>query len=177
MHQSQPDGGAPLEIERKFLIAYPDLAALERNPACRRVDILQTYLKTADSAETARVRRWESEGRCVYYKTSKWKLSDMTRVEREEEISPETYQALLERADPDCRPIRKRRYRLYENGLCYEIDVFPEWTDRAIMEIELRSEDQEITLPDCVTVLREVTGDPRYSNRALARRNQNLRDL
>ena len=23
----------------------------------------------------------------------------------------------------------------------------------------------------------EVTGDPRYSNRALARRNQNLRDL
>ena len=60
MHQSQPDGGAPLEIERKFLIAYPDLAALERNPACRRADILQTYLKTADSAETARVRRWES---------------------------------------------------------------------------------------------------------------------
>ncbi len=168
---NQAGAALPLEIERKYLIAYPDLAALERHPGCQRVDIVQTYLKTEVSGETARVRQWESEGQCLFFSTRKRTVSDMTRVELEEQITPEAYQALLARADPDCRPIRKRRYRLSENGLCYEIDVYPEWTDKAIMEIELTSEDQTVVLPDCVTVIREVTGDRRYSNHALARRH------
>ena len=37
------------------------------------------------------------------------------------------------------------------------------------MEIELRSEDQEIIFPDGIDVIREVTGDPAYSNHELAR--------
>ena len=165
-----PDKALPLEIERKFLITCPDLAALERRPNCQRVDIVQTYLKTADSAESARVRLWESEGRRTYFSTRKRTINAMTRVEVEEEITPEAYEALLGQADPDCRPIRKRRYRLHENDLCYEIDVYPEWTDRAILEIELASEDQAFVLPDCVTLIREVTEDRRYTNHALARR-------
>lgn len=172
MDNRPTDNAAPLEIERKYLIAFPDVEALTQNPNCTPVDIVQTYLKTEQPGETLRVRRWESEGRCVYIRTHKLRLTDMTCVEREGTISPEEYEALLARADPACRPIHKRRYRLNENGFCYEIDVYPEWTDRAILEIELRSEDQEIVLPDCVSVIREVTGDRRYTNHALSRRNQ-----
>ena len=162
----------PLEIERKYLIGFPDLEALEKNPDCVRVDILQTYLKTNVPGESLRVRRWESGGQCLFIRTYKRKLTGMTREEIEDELSPEEYEALLSQADPDCRPIRKRRYRLNENGLCYEIDVYPEWTDRAILEIELKSEDQSIILPDCVSIIREVTDDARYTNHALSRRNQ-----
>ncbi|MBQ2956243.1 MAG: AAA family ATPase, partial [Clostridia bacterium] len=36
----------PFEIERKFLIEYPDAAWLESLPNCRRIEIIQTYLKT-----------------------------------------------------------------------------------------------------------------------------------
>ena len=38
------------------------------------------------------------------------------------------------------------------------------------MEIELRTEKQEIVFPDCVKVIREVTDDDSFSNHALAKR-------
>ena len=68
-----------------------------------------------------------------------------------------------------CRQIHKERYCLSENGLYYEIDIYPEWKDKAIMEIELHSEDQPIVFPEEIDVIREVTGDPAYSNHELAR--------
>ena len=35
----------PFEVERKFLISYPDINLLENLPNCKKVEILQTYLK------------------------------------------------------------------------------------------------------------------------------------
>ena len=72
-------------------------------------------------------------------------------------------------ADPAYRPIHKERYCLSENGLYYEIDIYPEWKDKAIMEIELHSEDQEIISPDGIDIIREVTDDPAFTNHELAR--------
>ena len=72
-------------------------------------------------------------------------------------------------ADPAFRQIHKERYCLSENGFYYEIDIYPEWKDKAIMEIELHSEDQEIVFPEGMDVIREVTDDPSYSNHELAR--------
>ena len=37
------------------------------------------------------------------------------------------------------------------------------------MEIELHDENQEIVFPEGIDVIREVTGDPAYSNHELAR--------
>lgn len=51
----------------------------------------------------------------------------------------------------------------------FEIDVYPFWTDRAIMEIELESEEQEILFPPAVQIITEVTSDKRYTNSSLAR--------
>ena len=36
----------PFEIERKFLIEYPDIKWLESLPNCQRIEIIQTYLKS-----------------------------------------------------------------------------------------------------------------------------------
>jgi len=35
----------PYEIERKFLIEYPDIEWLTNLPNCERIEIIQTYLK------------------------------------------------------------------------------------------------------------------------------------
>lgn len=159
----------PMEIERKYLIARPHLHTLEQMPNCERVDIVQTYLKSEDPAEERRIRQRGSNGSYVYFMTRKRKAEGIRRVEIEERLSQEEYVSLLVEADPAYRPIHKERYCLSENGLYYEIDIYPEWKDKAIMEIELHSEDQEIVFPEEIDVIREVTNDPAYSNHELAR--------
>ena len=159
----------PLEIERKYLIARPDLDKLERKPNCARVDIVQTYLKTSDPSEELRIRQRGSNGHYIYFMTSKRQVSGMKRVEIEQRLSQEEYLSLMVQADPARRPIRKQRYCLTENGLYYEIDLYPEWPDKAAMEVALHSEDQPVVLPEGIEVIREVTSDPAFSNYELAK--------
>ena len=158
----------PLEIERKFLIRYPDIAALETNPGCRRVEISQTYLKAAPGEEH-RIRQRGIDGHYMYYETIKTGRGGHTRVELENRLSQEEYLKLLMEADPELRPIRKTRYCLSENNLYFEIDIFPFWKDQAILEVELSDENQEIIFPKELEIIREVTDDENFKNIALAR--------
>ena len=64
--------------------------------------------------------------------------------------------------------LHKIRYCLPYERQTFEIDVFPFWQDRAFMEIELDDEEQGISFPQEIRVLREVTEDPRYTNSALS---------
>ena len=65
--------------------------------------------------------------------------------------------------------IKKTRYAIPIDHHIAEIDIYPFWKKQAVMEIELKSEDDSVTLPDFVEVLREVTGDRTYSNNALSK--------
>jgi CYTH domain-containing protein len=163
----------PMEIERKYLISRPDLHMLEQLPNCEQVDIIQTYLKSEDPAEEIRIRQRGSHGSYIYFMTRKRKVSALKRVEIEERLSQNEYLTLMVQADPAYRPIHKQRYCLSENGMYYEIDIFPEWNDKALMEIELCSENQEIVFPNGIEVIREVTNDPAYSNHELAKISKN----
>ena len=155
----------PYEIERKYLIRYPDLAWLEASAEPSR--ITQTYLLNGEGC-TERVRSRETDGRTVYTHTTKKRLTDMRRIEIESEIFRGEYEALLLRADPALRTIEKTRWCLREGGFLYEIDVFPFWKDRAFLEIELEDEGQSFPWPERIVPIREVTGDRRYSNASLA---------
>lgn len=159
----------PLEIERKYLIAYPDLKALEKLPNCRRVDIVQTYLTCEGDDEEVRIRQRGADGHYIYFKTRKRRVGGCERVEVEERLTQDEYLSLLTLADPAFRPIRKQRWCLSENGLYYEIDIYPEWQDQALMEVELRSEHQQVLIPDGIRVIREVTGEEAYTNHSLAK--------
>lgn len=159
----------PFEIERKFLIEYPDLAALEKLPNCQRVEIIQTYLIAPEGEET-RVRQRGIDGNYIYIQTTKRKTSELKRVEVERRLTKDEYLRLLMEADPNCRPIRKTRYCLTHGNQYFEIDVYPFWDHQAIMELELNSEEEEIHFPDQIKVIREVTDDSSYKNASLARR-------
>jgi len=131
--------------------------------------IIQTYLLREETGCSARVRSRSTAGHTVYTCTVKKRISDMTRIEDEREISREEYEKLLLQADPHRQVIEKQRFVYEYMGQCFEIDVFPFWTDRALMEIELEKEDEAVLFPPEIEIVRELTGDKRYTNAAIAR--------
>jgi len=161
--------GEHYEIERKYLIEYPDLAWLESHPFCHRTEILQTYLKSEDGEEI-RVRQRGEHGHFTYFNTVKKEISALKRVEEESVISESEYLTLLLDADPTLRPIRKTRYLMSYEGQYLEIDVYPFMKEHAIVEVELCHEDATVTLPPQFRLIREVTGEAAYKNKTLAAR-------
>ncbi|MBQ6455600.1 MAG: AAA family ATPase [Mogibacterium sp.] len=158
----------PMETERKYLIRYPDIRALDEKPNCEKIDIIQTYLKSPEGREV-RVRQRGQNGNYVFFRTEKRRISDISRAETERRITPKEYVAALIEADPLRKPIQKTRYCLTENNTYYEIDIYPGWSRQAIMEIELRSPEEEVIIPDGIKVIREVTQEEEFSNYQMAR--------
>jgi len=159
----------PYEIERKYMIDFPDLVFLNSLKNCTKVEIIQTYLVSDEDGTETRVRQRGKEGNYVYYKTVKRKISDIKRIETEERLTKDQYLSYLMDADTSLRQIRKTRYCLSENGLYYEIDIYPFWSDKAILEVELLDENQKIVFPDFIKVIKEVTADEKYMNYSLAK--------
>ena len=157
----------PYEIERKYLVSYPDLSWLESLPSCRRVEIIQTYLRSDDDCEI-RVRQRGERGNYIYTRTKKRSISGVKRLEIEQRLSQEEYVRCLMEADPNKRPIRKTRYCLIYENQYFELDLYPFWQDRAVLEIELSDADAEIRFPPELNILREVTEDESYKNASLA---------
>jgi CYTH domain-containing protein len=91
----------------------------------------------------------------------------LVRAEYEEEIAPGEFERLWP-LTAGAR-VRKRRYRVPDGELVWEIDEF---LDRELWlaEIELPSADTEVEVPEWLApyVVRDVTGEPEYSNLRLA---------
>ena len=164
----------PIEIERKYLIERPDEAALLAREGCTCSKITQTYLLPSEAHTTERVRMRVDDTGCVYTHTIKKRINALKCIEREEEISKEAYEALLLRSDPTRGTVHKSRYFLRENGRIYEIDIYPFWQKKAIMEVEMQSEDETFALPSGIRVIKDVTGEPRYKNAQIARRKMRI---
>ena len=158
----------PYEIERKFLIEYPDINWLEKNKNCKKLEIIQTYLLT-NTNEEVRVRQRGSNGNYIYTQTTKRVINDLKRVEIEKRLSKDEYLDLLMNADTTKHPIRKTRYCLTYKNQYFEIDIYPFWNDKAIVEIELNNENEEIEFPKQLKLIKEVTNDKNYRNSELAK--------
>ena len=162
----------PYEIERKFLIKYPNITSI-KNPTLKKVEIIQTYLTSPkDSVEEIRVRQRGIDNNYTYTKTIKKTITPTKRVEIEKRISQDEYISLLINADPNKKQIRKTRYCLVYNNHYFEIDIYPFWKDQAIMEIELLYEDEEFDTPPEIEIIKEVTNDENYKNYYLADLNK-----
>jgi len=152
-----------LEIERKFLIKMPT-----NLPAGRVQAISQTYLYS-ERGLSCRVRKIVENGQTVYIFTEKEKLSDLTRIERERELTRAEYEDYLKQADVNLDSIHKTRHKIPLGPYVWEVDIFPFWHKQAILEVELPAEDAAFALPPWAEVIREVTRDKAYTNHAMAR--------
>jgi len=158
----------PYEIERKFLIEFPNISWLEKNKNCKKLEIIQTYLNS-NADEEVRVRQRGYDGNYIYTQTIKRNVNDITRVEIEKRLTKDEYLNLLMNADTSKHPIRKTRYCLIYKNQYFEIDIYPFWNDKAIVEIELNDENQEIEFPKQLKLIKEVTNDKNYRNSELAK--------
>ena len=78
-----------LEIEKKFIIAYPDEDYLKSLPECTYSDIEQIYLVCGDDTLSERIRKRGLPGDYKYYHTVKRHITAGTREESEELITEE----------------------------------------------------------------------------------------
>ena len=158
---------APFEIERKYLIEYPDIKWLESLPNCEKVEIIQIYLKVTQDEEI-RVRQRGSDGHYIYYLTRKIRVNEHKHIKMERRISENEYLNLIMNSDASLGRIRKNRYCLTYESQYFQIDVYPFWKDRAIAEIDLYDQNEDVKFPEQIKVIKEVTDDPEYKNTSLA---------
>lgn len=159
------------ETELKYLIEYPDVKALSQKEGCERWEIEQIYLTNPAPGWVRRIRRVECQGQIRYFRTFKQRISDLTALEDEGEITRSDYEVYRREADPARRPIIKTRLRIPYGGHVLEVDLYPFWKDQAILEIELEDESIVPEIPGDIHIIRDVSGDPEYKNHALAIRS------
>ena len=75
---------------------------------------------------------------------------------------------MLTRRDESAQTIEKERIMIPFAGHTVEVDIYPFWQDRAVAEVEVSGEEEEVLLPDTIKVIREVSDDRRYKNARLA---------
>jgi CYTH domain-containing protein len=149
-----------LEVERKFLLTgLPPLEGAEEP-----IEIEQGYLPGERLIE--RLRRVQSSRGMELFRTVK-EGSGLTRLEVEETVTPGMFAQFWPLTEG--RRLRKRRYRIADGNLTWEIDQFLD-RDLVLAEVELPGTPTEVPIPDWLGPYldREVTADQAYSNLHLA---------
>jgi len=149
-----------LEIERKYLLR----GLPERVSDAESVEIEQGYLPGATVRE--RLRRTVGPRGARFTRTVKLGTG-IVRSEFEEEL-PEPEFMRLWPLTAGAR-LRKRRYRVPDGALAWEIDEFLE-RPLVLAEIELPTARTEVHVPEWLEpwLVREVTDEPSYTNLRLA---------
>lgn len=145
------------EIERKFLLKNDGWRALASGTLYR-----QGYLNSAKE-RTVRIRTIGEHA----FLTIKGITTGATRAEYEYPIPLEDCNAMLDTL-AEKPVIEKKRYKIRQGGLTWEIDEF--FGDNAgliVAEVELQSEGQAFEKPEWLGA--EVTADPRYFNSNLVK--------
>ena len=145
----------------------PELNVLEAYDGVKIKHIEQTYL-CAEDGKNARVRKICEGDSTTFVKTVKERISVLSAYEEEYDISESDYREELKNRDESKNTIVKTRYCIPFYSHVVEIDIYPFWNDRAILEVELESEDEAFSLPDFVEIIKEVSDDGRYKNTRLA---------
>lgn len=156
----------PIETERKFLIKKPAESLLEGISGITKLKILQTYLRSDDPFVERRIRQRGDGNSYAYIYTEKRNISAISRQETERRISKDEYLALLMEGE---KSILKNRFCFVHKNQYFELDMYQNWENEAILEIELTSENQEVSIPEWIEVIKEVTEDSAYKNYNLAK--------
>lgn len=145
------------EIERKFLLKNDGWRALASGTLYR-----QGYLNSAKE-RTVRIRTIGEHA----FLTIKGITTGATRAEYEYPIPLEDCNAMLDTL-AEKPVIEKKRYKIRQGGLTWEIDeFFGDNTGLIVAEVELQSEGQAFEKPEWLGA--EVTADPRYFNSNLVK--------
>ena len=155
----------PMVDKRKFLVKMPDLDLLREKYGAVAIEMMQTYLCVTRPGVERRIRQQANGEDYLYFYTEKHVMEDGAQWVTEKPISEKQYVHYLMEGDGELHSVRKKKH-LFVYGDCkFELDVYPFSEEKAVLF--MYGEDAEI--PPELEVLQEVTGDPAYKNRQLAR--------
>ena len=157
-----------VEIERKYIIVLPNFDTVREMSGYKSYDITQVYMPTVDGVSHI-IRKIVLNGEVKYTETKKRRIDAMSAYEDECEISEEKFLRLLDLRDNFLNVISKRRHVFDYLGQKFEIDVYPQWIRSCILETELQSREIFAEMPNFIKVIKEVTGERRYSNHSMAK--------
>ena len=155
----------PMVNKRKFLVDMPNIALLTEKYGALAIDMMQTYLCFTQPGVERRIRQQENGEDYLYFYTEKHVMPDGVQWVTEKPISEKQYIHYLMEGDDALHSVRKVKHRFIYGDCKFELDVYPFSEDRAVLF--MYGENAEI--PPEIRVLREVTGDPAYKNRQLAK--------
>lgn len=154
----------PIEIERKYLVDVEGEV-----PNGNVSEIRQTYLKPVNGLER-RLRMRGENGHNIYFLTTKKRLAADRSYEYERRITENRYFELLQEANPEKRTIVKHRCCFLWKDQYFELDKFIEpRLEHRLLEIEDVESHNDVKMPPFVNVIKDVTGDPAYSNSNIAK--------
>lgn len=167
-----------LEIERKFLVLEADLSEAE-NIRLNTVETvyldvgamskIDPQLGTGFTDREIRVsKRTNQAGKTKYKTTTKTGGAQLVREEAEAEITEEDFNKAVESFGR--AKLNKKRFKFdyLRREFCLDI-LDTGGKGMAILEVELKNENEYVALPPFVLIKKEVTGDPEYYNVNIAK--------
>lgn len=157
-----------LKEQRKFLVT--DVAVDKLNTIASKVVITQDYLKEENGCEY-RLRKIERDGDATYhYCQQKKKENGIREVIKSSTIDEEEYKHLLQTKSSEFATCVKTRYSFVYNRQYFRLDIFPD--NLMILEVNVTKENPEVSLPEFINAIEEVTNEERYQNINIARSKQ-----
>jgi shikimate kinase len=160
----------PMDKKHKYLIAMPDMNQLVVSYGAVPFEMTQNYLVMTNPRIERRIRKQKNGSDYLYFYTEKHQMEDGAMWDTERPISSKEYKKYLLEAEPELQPVHKVKYRFNQGRQRFEIDVYPFSREKAVMFAYAGNDVDQVVLPPEIEILREVTGDPEYKNKTLARR-------
>ena len=153
--------------KRKYLISMPDVNLITDKYNAAAVDMMQTYLVQTSAQAQRRIRKQNGGTEELYFYTEKRIADDGSRWMTEKPISKKDYTAYLVESDPELHPVSKTKYTFAYEGHRMAVDIYPFSSDKAVLFVY---GGDDAAIPPEFEVIRNVTGDPEYKNKQLAKK-------
>lgn len=167
----------PIEVEKKFLVDKPQ-GGIQEALTSKRIhfvvkNIVQYYLPQSTLGNETRIRRVSVYSDNPYFVITTKRGFGVAREEREEYISRETFETLLQ-VYPNMLSISKRRTCFVWSNQLFEVDeIDPRYggvfKDCYLCEVELISADTSVSFPNWMRPVDDVSGDKDWSNFSMAK--------
>ncbi len=160
----------PVEIFKKYLVEINDevIEKVKNETNVSYVHILQHYLNSPEGIEK-RIRKREKDGNTIYYYSEATQLTPNTRIKRDRILSERQYNDFSADINRDLNIVDKERYGFIENNRFFKLDIFSFDKTKALLSVQIPSEQEKVVIPDYFNVLKEVTDDVNYKNYYLAK--------
>ncbi|XP_005110172.1 TRPL translocation defect protein 14 [Aplysia californica] len=169
---------APNSIKRKFLVTC--VASDESFPHYQEFHVVHDYLVTPSRKMQARLRKRGQKGNWTYTHTIRRPEIKDQSVELRMPITEKDYEILMAQRDEQHHTVFKIRRCFLWNNQYYQLDMYREPAPpkcKGLMLLETFTTDKGLTtLPDFLTVEKEVTEEPKYSMFNLSQKDEYLVD-